>query len=403
MIDETEARQRVADCLSRLPAIELPLDETLGKVLAADVASDIDSPPYDKALVDGYAVCSQDFAEANAEVVTTLRVLEEVTAGRTPSQPLRPGCATRIMTGAPLPEGCDAVVMIEQSQLDGDQVRLTGEAQPEQHLLRAGAAMRRGDLVLRAGVVIRAAEIGVLAEVGCARPSVVPAPTVAILSTGDELVPHDQTPTLGQIRNSNGPMLAAMARQAGAKVMSLGIATDDAADLERLIREGLRADMLVLSGGVSAGVLDLAPQVLRQCGVDEVFHKVRLKPGKPVWFGRSAAGVPVFGLPGNPVGSLVCFERLVRPALALMRGLSDPFEDRSVDARLAAPFSHRGPRPTYRPSRLCREEGVHVVAPVAWQGSADLCGIARANCLAAFPAGDRDYAAGEFVRCLPLD
>ena len=399
MISETDARQRVAERTAPLPAGQVPLDQALGRVLAEDVVSDIDSPPHDKALVDGYAVVSSDFQSAGDETVTHLRVLEEVTAGRNPTRELSSGSAVRIMTGAPLPAGCDAVIMIEQSEIEGDQVALKGTAVPEQHLMRRATSVRTGDVVARAGQVIRAVETGVLAEVGVTEPTVSARPTVAVLSTGDELVPADQRPRLGQIRNSNGPMLAAQVRQAGGEPVALGIAGDDANTLRERIDQGLQSDVLVLSGGVSAGVLDLVPPTLRHCQVEEVFHKVLIKPGKPIWFGVGPTGTLVFGLPGNPVGSLVCFERFVKPALHALQGRGEPFRDDTFAARLTEQFSHRGPRPTYRPARL---NDHHDVTPIAWHGSADLRALADANCLIAFEPGDAVYDAGAEVRCVRL-
>lgn len=409
MITETEARQHIQERTRPLAATPRALEQALGWVLAEDVVSDIDSPPYDKALVDGYAVRSEDFTATDGSDVT-LRVLEEVTAGCTPAHPLTQGSATRIMTGAPLPVGADAVVMVEQSETltidHAPHVRLSGDAKPEQHLMRQGTASTKGSVAVRAGALLRSIEIGVLAESGCTMPTVFGRPTAAIISTGDELIDPDQAPQPGQIRNSNGPMLAAQAREAGATPVSLGVARDDVDSLAKLIRQGLESDVVVLSGGVSAGVLDLAPPALKRCGVRQVFHKVLIKPGKPVWFGRAEAGALVFGLPGNPVGSLVCFERFVKPALQALAGRSDAFNDnspRAVAAALTEPFFHRGPRPTYRPGRITVVGGSATVAPIPWQGSADIAALANSNCLIAFPAGDTQHPAGAHVTCHLLD
>jgi molybdopterin molybdotransferase len=272
-----------------------------------------------------------------------------------------------------------------------------------QNILPRGRSMFRGEVVLTAGSRIRPIEMGLLAEVGCVHLKVVRQPSVAILSTGNELVPSDETPAAGQIRNSNGPMLLAAVRQAGGAPIDLGIARDEHQELSRLIARGLEADVLVLSGGVSAGVLDLVPGVLAELGVEQVFHKVRLKPGKPLWFGVLRGQGParlVFGLPGNPVSSLVCFELFVRPALERLAGYG-PI-DRRVSARLTAPFAHRGDRPTWHPARLETSDGGDEVLPLRWQGSADLRTLAGANALASFPAGDRQYAPGEVVNCQRL-
>jgi molybdopterin molybdotransferase len=239
-------------------------------------------------------------------------------------------------------------------------------------------------------------------------------PRIAILSTGDELVPTDQVPGPGQIRNSNGPMLAAAARRAGAVPRELGVARDQPQALREKIADGLGDDIFVLSGGVSAGVHDLAPGVFADLHVEQVFHKVRLKPGKPLWFGvqRRDDGTQtlVFGLPGNPVSTLVCFELFVRPAINALLGRAADIDrltsTSSVESRfrakLTSAFSHRGERPTLHPAIWRSDDGTPSVEPVCWFGSADLRGLTAANALIHFPAGDRDWPAGETVEILVL-
>jgi molybdopterin molybdotransferase len=403
MLTVDEALRLVLEHAQPLPAVEVDCADALDHVLAERVVSDVDSPPHDKSIVDGYAVFSSDLAGGTAE----LTVIEEVVAGAVPKKSLAAGQASRIMTGAPVPAGADAVVMVERTQaiagLDGaERVRIVdASVRPGQNILPRGCSMRRGDTILEPGAWLRPIELGLLAEVGRSRVRVAPHPTVAVLSTGNELVPHDGTPSAGQIRNSNGPMLAASIRAAGAVAIELGIARDDRDELRRLVERGLAADVLVLSGGVSAGILDLVPEVLAELGVGQVFHKVRLKPGKPLWFGALPPQAPrqqatlVFGLPGNPVSSLVCFELFVRFAIDRLSGRES--SSRLRTARLGAPFAHRGDRPTYHPGQLS-EDGVKPTAlPLAWRGSADLRTLAEANCLICFPAGDREYATGESV------
>ena len=257
--------------------------EALGMVLAEDVISDLDMPPYDKAMMDGYAVRSADLPEGKGE----LTVIEEVTAGQTPRMAVGSGQATRIMTGAPLPGGADAVVKIEQTRMQpGNRVVIADRPpQPEQNILRRGKEMQRGDTVLSAGTVLRPPEFGILATVGRTSVKLYPRPTVAVLATGDELVNVAETPGPGQIRNSNSPMLMAQTMRAGGSPRLLDIARDDRESLHTRIAEGLRASVLILSGGVSAGRLDLVPGVLEELGVRPHFHKVAMKPGKPVFFG----------------------------------------------------------------------------------------------------------------------
>lgn len=409
MLTVEQALARVLAAARPLPPVEELLQSALGRVLAEPVASDVDSPPHDKSVVDGYAVRAADFAGPAASE-RWFDVLEEVVAGAVPSREVGAGQATRIMTGAPIPPGADAVVAIEQTRELRDEgtatrVRLeTARVALGKNIVRRASSMARGEIVLEPGCTLRPAEIGLLAEVGRTRARVHGVPTVAIGPTGDELVDAPATPGPGQIRNSNGPMLLAAAAQCGATVLNLGIGRDEPAALAASIERGLQADVLVLSGGVSAGVLDLAPKTLAALGVREVFHKVSLKPGKPLWFGVLPAhpiDKLVFGLPGNPVSSLVCFELFVRPALGVLQG--KPARGRaSSAARLASEFVHRGERPTYRPAWRDAAEGESTVRLLRWQGSGDLRTVAHANCLACFAAGDRHYAAGEAIPVLDL-
>ncbi len=415
MLSVAEALKLILAQAMPLPPTVVPLMDAIGCILASDVASDVDSPPHDKSMVDGYAIVAADLATGSA----MLRVLEEVTAGDVPRLRVELGAATRIMTGAPLPDGADAVVMIERTQIcagdlsqpgGGDHaanVRIADSpAKPGQNIMRRATSLGRGQIVLTAGRRLRPAEIGVAAEVGRARISIIPPVKVAILATGNELVDAGQTPQPGQIRNSNGPLLMAAARRAGGVAIDLGIARDEPAMLEERISTGLKqADIFVLSGGVSAGVLDLVPGVLANLGVRQVFHKVNLKPGKPIWFGvlRPAQGgcKLVFGLPGNPVSSLVCFELFVRPAMSKSSGQYAAVAGQT--AVLSIDFQQRGDRDTYFPATLDRQAIPPRVTPVAWRGSADLCGFSAAGALAIFPAGDRVYRAGESIEVIPLD
>jgi molybdopterin molybdotransferase len=403
VISVEEALERIRQHAQPRAAHTIRAADALGHVLAADIHSDIDSPPHDKALMDGYAVVASDIVPG-----VELTILEEVTAGDVPTKTVTSGTATRIMTGAPIPDGADAVVMVERTELIGDDkatVRIDADkAQPGQNIMRRGESVRSGDIVLRAGRMIRPIEMGVLAECGATEISVYPRPSVAILSTGNELVAPETRPNAGQIRNSNGPMLEALVQRTGSAVVNLGIGRDERDELDRLVRRGLEEDVLVLSGGVSAGVLDLIPEVLAANGVEQVFHKVYLKPGKPIWFGirkDSQGDKLVFGLPGNPVSSLVCFELFVRPALAGLAGQTfDRIERRT--ARLATSHSRYADRPTYFPARLFDRDGQPQVEPLGWKGSADLRTLADANCLALFPPRDSQFDAGETIEIFLL-
>jgi len=387
-------RSRVA---SLRPVTTELLATALGRVVAEPVASDIDSPPYAKSIMDGYAVRSADIASHS-----TLTVIEEVPAGRMPTKSVGPGQASRVMTGAPIPDGADAVIPHEETEASGDTVRIRGPVAAGKFILPRGREMRAGEVVVPAGTALTPAAFGLLASVGRTEVRAFPAPRLAIISTGDELVEPPTRPGPGQIRNSNGPMLVALAARAGAESRYLGIARDDKARLAQLVRDGLdHSDVLVLSGGVSAGKFDFVPDVLRELGVESHFHKVRMKPGKPLLFGTRGATL-VFGLPGNPVSSFVGFELYIRPALRKMGGHAI-FGPTFVPVPLAADLTTENDRPTYAPARLkWTPDGVHV-DPAGWFGSADLRGLLTADALIQLPAGAVSQSAGSAIPTLPLN
>ena len=400
MLRVPDAQAAILSHARPLPPETVPLTPAaLGLILAEDIITDLDMPPYDKALMDGYAVRAADLPEGRGE----LAVVEEVTAGQTPRRPLGPGQATRIMTGAPLPAGADAVVMVERTRpLDGERVRVEDKpARPGQNVLPQGQEMRRGETVLAAGAVLRPQEFGLLATVGRTSAKVRPAPAVAVLSTGDEIVEAPQAPGPGQIRNGNGPMLAAQVHRAGGVVRYLGIARDRLDSLRPLVADGLRSPVLVLSGGVSAGKLDLVPGVLQELGVQAHFHKVEMKPGKPVFFGTRGDTL-VFGLPGNPVSALVCFELFVRPAVRRLRGHADAGPP-TVQAMLLEDYAYRTDRPTYHPARLEPRASGWGVRAVPWFGSPDLRGLTRADALLLLPPGDHQHRAGNTFAVLRIE
>ena len=385
MLTVSQALEKILTAVTISPSIAVPLRSAVGRVLAETVVSSIDSPPFDKSLMDGYAVCSSDGGKE-------LDVAEEVTAGNVPTVTVRPGIAVRVMTGTPIPAGADAVVRVEEiDSLGPTRIRLRPtEIRPGNDLIRRAASLKVGETVLSVGSRLGPSQIGALAEIGRYSIQVYPQPRVAVLATGDELVEISETPGPGQIRNSNEPMLAAQVAQAGAEAVCLGIARDNRADLATRIGQGLSCNILCLSGGVSAGVLDLVPSVLQELGVKQVFHKVQVKPGKPLWFGVYEPATLVFGLPGNPVSSLVCFELFVRPAIRRLQGIINA-EPRAVTAHLSHAFGYNDPRPTYHPSLLDHNG---LVKLVPWQGSCDLRATAAANSMTLLPAGSHHLSEG---------
>lgn len=408
MLSVEDALTQILNAALPLPQVRLPLVRGLGQVLADSVVGEQSVPPFDKALMDGYALRSADFEGGTR----TFRVTDEVTAGRVPRHPVGSGEAVRIMTGAIIPSGADAVVIVEQtasgsfSETCGGEVQITArKVVPEQNLLRKGAVARPGSAVVSAGTLLRPQEIAALAETGISHVQVYSRPRVAILATGDEIVPLGQPLQEGQIWNSNESMLAAQMAAAGGISNPLGVAADQSGALRDRIVEGLKSDILLLSGGVSAGKKDLVPSELEKAGVRQVFHKIAMKPGKPLWFGvytgESTPGATghrclVFGLPGNPVSSMVCAELFVRPALHRLRGqLSAELQRHS--ARLIQPYHMRGDRPTYHPARLFFQGSELCVDLVDWIGSSDLRATVHANGLIYLPPGEKEYPVGAIM------
>lgn len=415
MLTVTEALAAVLAEVQPLPVVRLPLADSLGLVLAEPAIARLDSPAFDKALMDGFAVRSADLPGGSG----TLRVIEDVMAGQVPRRAVAAGEATRIMTGAPIPAGADCVVAVEHTRhVPGEGANAvaieTSGIAPGKNMLRRGASTAAGECVVPAGRLLRPQELGALAELGMARVAVFARPRVAVLATGDELVSVESEPGPGQIRNSNETMLVAQLRQMGAAPVPLGIARDNADDLRERISLGLTHDVLLLSGGVSAGQLDLVPSVLADLGVRQIFHKVRIKPGQPLWFGaydgpesapdpvRGNAAPPtaprcyVFGLPGNPVSSMVCTELFARRAVRRLMGTT-PIEPACIRARLTCDHFNRGDRPTYHPAALEWTPKGAIVAPVPWIGSADLSATVCANAMALFSDADHHYRTGETV------
>lgn len=398
MLSVAQALEIVLENAQALPADTLPLTPAaLGLILAEDIASDLDMPPFDKAMMDGFALRFSDLRDGCAE----LTIIEEIVAGKTPTKTVQVGQASRIMTGAPMPHGADAVVMIERCEAVGNKVRVNDpKLKPGANVLTRGREMRVGETVLRAGMRLTPQELGLLAAVGRTIAKVQRRPVAAVVCTGDELVPPEVKPGPGQIRNSNGPMLEAQIQRAGGTPRFVGIARDEPGHLRALIAAGLESDVLLLSGGVSAGKLDLVPGVLAELGVQPLFHRIAIKPGKPLLFGVKGPRL-VFGLPGNPGASLVCCELFVRPAIRAMMGLAPG--PRMVNATLTKDFPYRTDRPTYHPACLRLTDSGWTIEPVAWFGSPDLRGTSPANAFVVLPEGDHQHRAGDRLQVLRVE
>ncbi|HET8947501.1 MAG TPA: gephyrin-like molybdotransferase Glp [Candidatus Polarisedimenticolia bacterium] len=400
MIAVERALALVLEAARPLPPVAADLDEAAGRILLETIRADRDQPAWDKALMDGFAVIAADVTAGRE-----LRVAATIAAGADPATlaPLRAGETARIMTGAPLPPAADAVVPVEQSRegASADRVRFEGVARPGDHLARRGADVREGAMLLDTGDLLGPAEIGTLAACGRTRVQVGARPRVAVLATGDELVPPDRPPGEGRLRNSNGPMLQALARRAGAEARDLGIARDDPQALRAAIESGLDSDALVLSGGVSMGLYDLVGSALREAGAEVLFERVAIRPGKPFTFARRGATL-VFGCPGNPVSSYVIFQVFVRPALRRLAAHPRPGWE-AVPARLAAEVRQRPGREGFAQVRARFQGGRLEADPVPTTGSADLVSCARGNALAILSAAVAEFPAGSEVPVILLD
>jgi len=415
MIDVVEALQRIEKSAAVSQPRRIRIENAVGLQLREDVIADTDSPPWHRSMMDGFAVISSDFALAEDDKqIVTLDVVAEIGAGETTAIILKEGQCVRIMTGAPIPIGADAVVPIERAVTGssnghaGENVSLHDpHFRSGQHVSKKASFFHKGQTIINSGVELEPAHIGLAAEVGASHVTVNAPSRVSIITTGNELVSDGQIPVKGQIRNTNDPMLAAAVARCGAEPIPMGIAKDHAESLRALIAQGLAADLLLLSGGVSAGDYDLVPKMLEKMGVKCIFHKVCMKPGKPIWFGvfQRLEGSPtlVFGLPGNPVSALVCFELFVRPVLGVLSGHS-PNMQRGPQRTAKLVGSARGnrDRPVYHPCRLEMAEGSFLAEALPWGGSADLLGLSLATGLLVLPKNCGDYHEGDLVEVIPL-
>jgi len=402
-VDEGDGLLPVAEAIERvlaeapvLPPEQVALAASAGRVLAADVLSDVDMPPFDRCAMDGYAVRSSDCARAGAR----LHLVGHGLAGHVFPREVATGECVRVMTGAPLPMGCDTVQPIERTSEDGLVVVIDDAMRAGQHVSPRAEELRTGAVALRGGSLLGAAEIGMLAAVGRAEVTVHQRPVAAVVSTGDELVEVGERPGPGQIRNSNGPMLAVLGRLLGCDPVMLLPATRDEEDgLTRAFTRGLAADLLLISGGVSRGDRDLVQDVLPRLGVECIFHGVDIQPGKPLWFGRMDRCL-VFALPGNPVSALTTARLFVASAARKMRGLAQP-RPRFMRARLTEDVKRKAMRPGYLPGVLAQEAQEPSCRPLQGRGSADIATTTAANATWVAPKGEEKLAAGTWVDVLP--
>lgn len=409
MLSVAEARARILEHFRPLATETIPLAQAAGRVLAEDVIAAQSVPPFANSSMDGYAVRVRDVAAASPERPAALTVSGDIPAGASIPPPLAEGTATRIMTGAPLPEGAEAVVPVEDTDDHRDHsgapppplIRIFRGASSGANVRPVGQDVRAGQVVMGAGSVLRPAEVGVLAALGRARMRVHRQPVVAILSTGDELCEVDAEPRPGQIRDTNSYTLAAAVEQYGGRARRMGIARDRAADVRAKLLSALDggADLILSSAGVSVGAYDVVKEVVEAEGALD-FWRVRMRPGKPVAFGN-VRGVPFFGLPGNPVSALVSFEVFVRPAILKLGGHRQ-LEKPAVQAALLEPV-HSDGRESYLRVVLDRRADGYVARSTGDQGSAVLTSLVKANGLLIVPEGLTEVKAGEVLPVWLLD
>jgi molybdopterin molybdotransferase len=399
MLTWQQAREKVIEVvrarMRRRGSGRVRLDRALGRVLAQRVLADRDQPAFPRSIRDGYAIRSSDAAQVPAE----FEIVAEIKAGSAFHGVISPGQAARIMTGAPVPAGADSVVMVEYTrQISDTRVAVERPVAPGQHIVDRGSEARTGQTLLDPGRRIGFGELALLAEVGCSQVRVFRQQRVAVLSTGDEIVSVDRAPGPYQIRDTNSTSLSAQVALAGARPVLIRRAQDESAELDERIREGLAADILVLSGGVSKGKYDLVEAVLSDLGAEFYFDSVAIRPGRPAVFGW-CAGRPVFGLPGNPVSTMVTFELFVTPALDLLSG-AEPRPLPLATAKLSGPLDEKEGLTHFLPARIDWKPSGAEARPVPWRGSGDLAGMAQANGFLVVPADRPQWQVGEEIQVL---
>ncbi len=407
LLNVDDALAQILSDIQQLDAETVALAESLDRVIADDIASPLDLPPFDNSAMDGYAIRHADSAGASQEHPARLTVSQDIRAGDAPAGELSPGQAARIMTGAPIPGGCTAVAPVEDTD---DNWRRDDAALPAQvrifrsfasgaNIRRAGENVAAGARIMKTRTVIQAAEMGMLAAIGCARFEVIRKPKVVILGSGDELVDVHEAIRPGQIRDTNSYALAGLIRGAGGIPIRLPIARDQLAEIRALYRHALsiNPDMIISSAGVSVGAADLVREVMDELG-DIDFWRINMRPGKPLAYG-ALCGIPFFGLPGNPVSTMVTFEVLVRPALAKMAGRD--LQRRSITATLGEDM-HSDGRRSYNRVRLAREGAGIVARSTGTQSSGALMSMLLADGLAIIPQGQRVARSGNEVTVLLL-
>jgi len=401
MITVKEALERILKTIVPLGTEKTDILGALGRVIGEDIYALRNIPPQNNSAMDGYALKSEDVRDADAEHPVVLNIVEDIPAGYAPQKTVGHGEAARIMTGAPIPDGADAVVMVEETRSDGDSVRIYGGAEKSQHIRYAGEDVHEGDLVIRAGTLLRPAEVGMLSALGRSFVQVYQRPRVALIATGNELVDIDGAWLPGRIVSSNNYSLAAQVIECGGIPLQLGIAKDTKYDLAEKFKDAIRADIIVSSAGVSVGDYDFVKEVMNDMSIGIEFWQVAQRPGKPMTFG-TREGKPFFGLPGNPVSSMVAFEQYVRPAILRMTGHEHIFR-RTIKAKLTEDIQKKKGLRYFLRARVKIQGKEFVVETAGDQGSGILKSMALANGIMVLPEDTDFIKAGSDVLIQLLD
>lgn len=402
MIPVDDALKIILESAHVLTPRRIPIDESVGFVLDENIVSNENVPSFDNSAMDGYAVRADDLHNATPETPVFLDIVDIIRAGSVSTKKLKAGQAMQIMTGAPMPDGADAVVMVEQTEkADGNKVKILSVVHKGEHCRPAGNDIQTGQTVFQRGRWVTPYDIGVLASIGKPKVNIIPKPKIAILSTGDELIGITDPMSPGKIRSSNNFALRALAKKFGSEVIDLGIAKDTPGDTQEKLEQAFTADIILTSGGVSMGEFDYVRAALERIGVDIKFWKVKQKPGKPLVFGVQKNKL-YFGLPGNPVSSLVCFQLFVIPAMKKMSGFSDTSLCR-IEARAAEFIPKKAGLRYFLRGIIKKKNGLWYVSTTGDQGSSVMSSLSFANCLIDIPEEKGNIASGDIVTIIPLD
>lgn len=401
MISVEQALKEIFDAIQPLRLEKVNIMQALGRVIGEDIIAPRNIPPKDNSAMDGFAVRSSDVAAASQQNPVSLDVTEDIPAGTIPAKEVGAGQAARIMTGAPLPKGADAIVRMEDTEKNGDKIRILISAPKGLDVRSAGEDVGKGELIISKGTCLKAADIGMLAALGRAFVYVYQKPLVAILATGDELVDIDEDPGEWKIVSSNSYSLAACVLESGAIPMQLGIAKDTRQDLSDAFEAALRADIVISSGGVSVGDYDLVKDIMKEMGNKMQFWRVAMRPGRPLAFGN-IRGVPLFGLPGNPVSSMVSFEQFIRPSIRKMTGHKNIYRQ-AVKATLMEDLHKQPDLRYFIRAVVSYENRRYTVVSTGQQGSGILKSMVQANGLIVLPENCTTAHKGEEVTVQVID